>query len=135
MGVGLMPLRIRVTSPVYCGRCGKRRGLVHSCIVRRAAGRTRVKAPSASLATCPRCGREYANPFTHVCPSKPGDFKRRQAAAAKRAKATAPKPARPQHDYRTCRDPECRRYGCVAYRDGYANGAADAEALAEARST
>jgi hypothetical protein len=134
MGVRLMPLRIRVTSPVYCGRCGKRRGLVHTCIVRRATGRTRVKAPSASLATCGRCGQTYANPLTHVCGSKPGDFKRRKAAAAKRAKAAAPKAARPQHDYRTCRDPECRRYGCTAYRDGYANGLATAEALAEARS-
>ncbi len=61
------------------------------------------------------------------------DFKRRKAEADKRAKAAAPKAQRPQHDYRTCRDPGCRRYGCQAYRDGYDHGAADAQALAEAR--
>jgi hypothetical protein len=134
MGVRLMPLRIRATSPVYCGRCGKRRGLLHTCIVRWPDGRTRVKAPGVMLVSCPRCGKPYANPFTHVCLSRQGDYKRRKAAAAKRAKAARPKLQRPQHDYRTCRDPECRRYGCVAFRDGYDRGAADAQAMAEARS-
>jgi hypothetical protein len=84
------------------------------------------------LVSCPRCGKPYANPLTHVCLSRPGDYKRK-AAAAKRAKAARPKLQRPQHDYRTCRDADCRRYGCVAFRDGYERGAADAAALAEAR--
>lgn len=129
-----MALRPRVTSPVYCGKCGKRRGLLHTCIVRRASGRTRLKAPSASLATCPRCGQSYANPFTHVCPSKPGDFKRRKAAAAKRAKAAKPKLQRPSHDYATCRDGDCQRHACRAYREGFDNGMATAAAQQEARS-
>jgi hypothetical protein len=62
------------------------------------------------------------------------DFKRREAD--KRAKAAAPKAQQPAHDYRTCRDPDCRRCrrcDCQAYRDGYDHGAADAQALAEAR--
>ena len=84
-------------------------------------------------ASCPNCGKLYANPLTHVCPSRRGDVKRRKAAADKRAKAAAPKVQRPQYDYRTCRDPGCRRYGCQAFRDGCERGAADAEALAEAR--
>jgi hypothetical protein len=138
MGAGLMALRIRVTSPVYCGKCGKRRGLAHVCMIRRPDGRTRLKAPKVMLASCPSCGKPYANPLTHVCASRPGDFKRRKAAAAKRDKAAAraarPKLQRPAHDYATCRDEYCRRYACVAYRDGYANGAAAAEAIAEARS-
>jgi hypothetical protein len=133
MGAGLMALRIRVTSPVYCGKCGRRRGPLHTCIVRGANGRTTLKAPKVMLASCPRCGKPYANPFTHVCISKRGDYKRRKAAAARRAKAARPKLQRPQHDYATCRDPDCHRYGCVAFRDGYDRGAADAAALAEAR--
>jgi len=132
-GGGLMPLRLRVTSPVYCGKCGKRRGLAHVCMVRRPDGRTRLKAPSVSLATCPRCGRQYANPFTHVCPPRRGDFKRRKASAAKRAKTAAPKRQAPQHQYQTCRDTDCQRYACVAYRDGYDNGAAAAMTAAAAR--
>jgi hypothetical protein len=132
MGAAPMPLRIRVASPVYCGKCGKRRGLAHVCMVRRASGRTRVKAPSVSLATCPRCGKPYANPFTHACTVKT-DFKRRSAAAAKRAKAAAPKHQAPKHDYRTCRDTDCQRYACVAYRDGYDNGFAAAMAAAAAQ--
>jgi hypothetical protein len=127
-------LRIRATSPVYCGKCGKRRGLIHTCIVRRESGRTRLKAPGVMLASCPNCGRPYANPFTHVCASKRGDFGRRKAAAAKRGKAAKPKLQRPAHDYQTCRDPDCRRYGCQAFRDGYDRGSADAQAMAEARS-
>jgi hypothetical protein len=64
-----MPLRIRATSPVYCGKCGKRRGLIHTCIIRRPNGRTRLKAPKVMLVSCPNCGKPYANPFTHVCAS------------------------------------------------------------------
>jgi hypothetical protein len=130
---GLMALRIRVTSPVYCGKCGRRRGPLHTCIVCRANGRTTLKAPKVMLASCPRCGKPYSNPFSHVCVSKRGDFKRRKAQAGKRAKAATPKLQRPAHDYQTCRDPDCRRYGCVAHRDGYDRGSADAAAMAEAR--
>jgi predicted metal-binding protein len=74
-----MALRIRVTSPVYCGKCGKRRGFAHVCIVRRPNGRTRLKTPGVMLASCPNCGKPYANPLTHVCASKRGDFGRRKA--------------------------------------------------------
>ena len=128
-----MALRVRVTSPVYCGKCGKRRGLVHTCIVRRPNARTRDKAPKVMLASCSNCGKPYTSPFNHVCVSERGDFKRRKAQAEKRAKAARPKVQRPAHDYATCRDPDCRRYGCLAFRDGYERGSADAQALAEAR--
>jgi hypothetical protein len=136
-----MPLRLRATSPVYCGKCGKRRGLAHVCIVRRTGGRTRVKAPGVSLAPCGRCGQSYANPLTHACASKPGDFKRRKAAAERRerkrkaaearerrreaaarlrAEGAAGRPA--QHRYQTCRDDDCQRRACIAYKQGFENG-------------
>jgi hypothetical protein len=136
-----MPLRLRATSPIYCGKCGKRRGLAHVCMVRRAGGRTQVKAPRITLATCPRCGREYANPFTHTCVRGTGDLKRRKAAAeraerkrkaeqlrqarrAERARRQAtggPSPSA-QHRYQTCRDEDCQRRPCVAYRQGFEDG-------------
>jgi hypothetical protein len=141
MGGGPMPLRLRATSPVYCGKCGRRRGLMHVCVVRRANGRTRIKAPGISLATCSRCGQDYANPFTHTCPSRPGDFKRRKAAAeraerkrkaeqlrqrrreerARRREAGGPVPTA-RHLPQTCRDEDCQRRACVAYRLGFADG-------------
>jgi hypothetical protein len=39
-----------------------------------------------------------------------------------------------EHRYQTCRDEDCQRYACRVYREGYANGYADATAAAEARS-
>jgi hypothetical protein len=141
MGVELMPLRVRATSPVYCGRCGKPRGLVHTCIVRRAHGRTKIKSPDVSVFTCGRCGQSYTNPLTHDCPSKPGDFKRRKAAAeradrkrkadqlrqrrreesARRRAQGAPQRST-QHRYDICRDPDCQRALCRAYREGVERG-------------
>lgn len=145
-----MALRIRATSPVYCGKCGKPRGILHTCVVRRSRGRTRLKAPKVMLASCPRCGSPYANPFTHVCQGKRGDFKRRKAAAerrerrrkreqlaaqrkAERAARRAAGGAQPraQHNYQTCADEDCRRLACRAYSEGYEAGADAAEAQAE----
>jgi len=30
--------------------------------------------------------------------------------------------AQPQHHYRTCRDEDCRRQACQAYREGFGDG-------------
>jgi hypothetical protein len=30
-----------------------------------------------------------------------------------------------QHPYHLCRDPDCERYACVAWKQGYADGFAD----------
>lgn len=98
---------------------------------------------------CKTCGKRYVNPLTHVCAPK-SDFakrrreaeraarreaararkkaaaERRKAAAAERhrkarEKRSAPRSPRPQHDYRLCRDEDCQRYACVAYKDGVAD--------------
>lgn len=92
------------------------------------------------------CGKRYTNPLAHTCAPK-SDFKRRKAAeerqrkreaarerkraAAERRKAAAaarrskarPSPARrpPAHDYRLCRDEECAKHACRAYKDGVAD--------------
>jgi hypothetical protein len=39
-----------------------------------------------------------------------------------------------EHRYQTCRDEECQRYACRIYKEGFANGWASAQAVAEARS-
>ena len=126
---------------VRCGRCGKRYSnpLTHTCVVRmdRKTKPKRSLKPKASVAlvTCGTCGKPYANPLTHVCQVRT-DFKRRLAAGDKRRdaeakrQAAAPKkrpkpPARPAHNYRACRDPECGRQACQAWREGYADGYQD----------
>jgi hypothetical protein len=48
----------------------------------------------------------------------------RAAERVKRARASRPKPrksGRPAHDYRNCRDHDCTRQACEAYREGLAD--------------
>lgn len=149
MGGDPVPLKPRVTSPVYCGRCGKRRGLVHTCIVRRARGKTKVKTPGLTLAKCGSCGQSYANPLTHVCPSRRGDFKQRKAAAeraarkrkaaelrerrraeAARRRARGGPQRREGHNYASCRDADCQRRDCRIYREGIERGMDAAKEMA-----
>lgn len=115
--------------------------------VKRAA-RRQLRRVSAE---CQVCHKRYTNPLTHTCVVKTDFGKRkragerrakaearrarrkaaadrRKAAAAERRKAArakrsapARRPSRPQHDYRLCRDQDCERYACVAYRDGIAD--------------
>jgi hypothetical protein len=117
-----VPLRLAIR----CGRCGGRyrNPLTHVCATRLDKPRRARKSTaevSASL-TCSRCGKSYANPLTHVCTVKT-DFRRRSAAAGK-AKARAAKRTHPRPS--ACRDRDCERAACAAYRDGFADGAASA---------
>lgn len=128
-----MGLKIQV---IKCGRCGKPRGLIHTCVTRmdrkRKPGKTKIK-PRVT-ATCRRCGRSYTNPLKHTCVIRT-DFKKRKAAAerqrraaakrkaaAERRRRKAPTAPRQQHDYRTCTDTDCRRYACVAWKEALAEG-------------
>lgn len=43
---------------------------------------------------------------------------RRRKAREKRSAPARKSPARQAHDYRLCRDQECPRHSCKAYRDG-----------------
>jgi len=107
----------------HCGRCGKDylNPLGHMCVARmdlRTPVRRTTVAPKAvlSLGDCTTCRKPIGNPLTHVCAPK-SDFRRRKAAAAKAAR-----PARPPHLYQACRDRECERIPCVAFREGQAEG-------------
>jgi hypothetical protein len=133
-----------------CGRCGKPRGLFHTCVTRigRRPGRTRVRL----TATCSKCGKRMGSPLRHVCATKT-DFRKRKAKAkrdaatakrrekrkaaaarkrarvAERRKAAAARrrkgrqaPAKPRHDYQTCREDDCQRQACQAWREGRKEG-------------
>lgn len=136
-----MPVKTKVGGGlIHCGKCGKRYSnpLTHTCFVRGRHGKTRVKPKfTVSLGTCGKCGAAYSNPLTHVCK----DFKgrkeaqreaQRKAAAERRKEATAKRkeaaragPPRRVHNYVTCRDPDCERKTCEAFRDGYVDGFED----------
>jgi hypothetical protein len=131
-------------SLVTCGRCGKPRGLVHTCVARfgRRRGRTRIRV----RATCGRCGKRIGNPLRHACTTRT-DFRKRRAAAARaaatakrrakrkaaaavrreraRARRKAPRAApKPRHDYQACAEPDCQRQACAAWREGVEEGLA-----------
>lgn len=70
---------------------------------------------------CPECQRRV-QPF-HVCAPK-SDFKGRRSqlerrrSSSKRTSGSRPPRERGEHDYRTCRDQDCPRRLCQAFREG-----------------
>lgn len=107
----------------HCGRCRKRYSnpFGHECIapLGRRPGKTTFR-PSAS-ATCRSCGKPYGNPLTHTCTVRT-DFKRRTRRLKKDARAAA-RTARPEHPTPgACRDRDCKRAACAAYREGRQDG-------------
>jgi hypothetical protein len=107
----------------HCGRCRKSYSnpFGHRCVSRMGArvGKTKLK-PSLS-AKCPKCRKDMGNPLIHTCTTRT-DFKRRTAKAKKDA-AAAKRKGRPEHPRPSaCRDSDCKRAGCVAYRDGHDDG-------------
>lgn len=116
-----MSLRISV-SMARCGQCGKRYSnpLTHVCVNPRGRGPRLQVRPRVSY-DCPVCERPVTNPLTHVCKVRT-DFRRRLADRKRQEKKPRPQPQQQQHDYRSCRDPDCQRRMCAAYREGFADG-------------
>lgn len=123
---------------VKCGRCGKRYSnpFTHHCISSKKlnAGHTKVKPTlGVELKKCGKCGKTYNNPLTHTCRTKT-DFKKRKAQQGRdqnrKTQFRENKPqhgaalpqVKPSHDYKTCRDRDCSKYQCRAYRDGIEEG-------------
>jgi len=114
-------VKLKISGGLFrCGRCRKSYSnpLGHVCAVRMdrrtPVGTTRL-APKVSVAgRCGSCGQPRNNPLTHVCPPR-SDFRKRKAAAKRKAKS-------PPHLYESCRDEDCRRIPCAAYRAGKAEG-------------
>jgi hypothetical protein len=112
-----------------CGRCGHPRELIgHVCVVRSGRAARRPATPKVRLdfGKCETCNRPVGNPLTHVCAPR-SDFKRRRRAAAKRekdqirAKTRANRKA-DKHEYQNCKDDDCKRSACVAYKTGWREG-------------
>jgi len=125
-------VKLRASFALFrCGRCNRTYAnpLGHMCVVRmdrKSPVRKTTVAPKADLsAGCGTCGKPMGNPLTHVCVIR-SDFKKRKAAAAKR---TAVKP---RHLYQSCRDDDCQRVPCTAFRDGRAEGYQDGYSDGEA---
>ncbi|MGH3287779.1 MAG: hypothetical protein ACRDPD_24290 [Streptosporangiaceae bacterium] len=127
-------MKLRIKGHLFhCGRCRKSYShpLGHVCVTRldRKPRTGKVTLAPEVTATCTRCRKPLGNPLTHTCTTRT-DFGARRKAAAK-----AGKPARPEHRYEACRDEDCHRTACTAYRagydagwpDGYATGRAEAQ--------
>jgi hypothetical protein len=116
-----------------CPKCGRPRGnpLTHTCTVKtdfkarqraadrqaaadkrkaKAAAKRRAEAERRKAATARRRAKEAAR--------RKATRDRRKAAADAKRKT----PARPPHDYRTCTDPHCRRYACLAWKEAWQEG-------------
>jgi hypothetical protein len=109
---------------IRCGRCGKRHSnpFGHVCVTRmdrkRKPGATKLKIGVA--AKCGRCGKPYGrNPLAHRCVTHT-DWKKRRRKAEKAAKAK--RPPRAQHDYQACRDGDCQRVACKAWKEAWEEG-------------
>ena len=124
-------MRNRPRLVITCGRCCKpRTGIRHDCIVSsgRAARRKATLKPQITFGKCETCKKPLGNPLTHVCKPK-SDFKARKSRAAKQAKERERAKARKkrqaeQHPFESCRDDQCKRPQCVAYRTGWHQGEA-----------
>jgi hypothetical protein len=78
---------IRPRLNVRCARCGKpREGLRHVCRSNSKRRATIRLAPA--LGTCPRCGKQYGNPLTHVCRPK-SSFRKRRTEFGRKVRARA----------------------------------------------
>lgn len=122
-----------------CGSCGKKYNNVfgHRCsnggdfgkrkrAARRAAEAEAAKAKRAGqrkrvnerVENARRAERRRANQRVRA-------ERERARQRVKAARASRPKPrrpGRPAHDYRNCRDADCERVACEAYREGVEDG-------------
>jgi hypothetical protein len=120
-------LRNRPRLAITWGRCGKpRTGIRHDCISN--SNRRATLKPSVNFGKCGTCKKTIVNPLTHVCVVK-GGFKRARSKAARQAKERERARARKkrqagQHPFESCRDDQCKRPQCVAYRTGWHQGEA-----------
>lgn len=116
------PRRDRLAAPRLtwvCDTCHKPRGLAHTCVTK-TDFKARKKRHEQRRKAARRAERKKA--ATH---RRREAARRRKAAAAARRQAikgSSPRPRPPAHDYHTCGDGDCQKYGCTAYREGLDDG-------------
>jgi hypothetical protein len=109
-------LRVRFTCPT-CKR-EMRNPFTHTCTVRTDFARRRRAAERRAKAAARRERRKRQQAEAARRRKAAAAERRRKATAARRARRPRAKP----HNPATCQDPECTRYGCVKYREGYDDG-------------
>jgi hypothetical protein len=101
------------------GRDFKRRGATHTKSTAAAAVREKKAAARAKETAARQARRQREDEGRRARRAK------ETAAARGRKKAPGSRPARPEHPrYSACRDEDCERTGCVAYREGHETGRA-----------
>jgi len=104
---------------VSCPTCKKRytNPLTHTCIVKTDFKKRRRQAIAKDRAEKKRRRRQDAA-------QRRREAKQRRAKAARAKRKTAVKKKRraPAHDPRTCDEPDCTRYGCRTWKDGFETG-------------
>jgi hypothetical protein len=122
---GKRRVRFAPSVSVKCGRCGQRYAnpLTHTCTIR-TDYRKRLAAAKRKAAAARKAERRRERRARQAARRKAAARAREAARRARaEARAAAPKqPRPPRHEPRSCRDPECTRYGCLHYRDGFADG-------------
>lgn len=138
--------RIRPGLRFTCKTCGKQTGnpLTHTCTVKtdfkqrkaRAERRAKAQRERERKAEVAARRKERERQRRAEVAARRRERRRRQraeaaarrkaAAKARREKArTAAKASRPRaptHNPRTCKDEDCQRYGCLKYKEGFADG-------------
>jgi hypothetical protein len=109
----------RLTVRYECKKCGRsvRNPFRHTCSIRTDWARRRKAAARRAKAAARRELRKKR--------AREAAARRKAVAAERRAKARDAKRTRPRaerHNPRNCRDPECTRYPCHLYDDGFTDG-------------
>jgi hypothetical protein len=113
--------KVRATPTLFrCPRCGEEYAnpVTHTCKVRSDFAKRR-RAAERKKATARRAEERQARR------RRIADARRRAAAQRKRKARVARRDSnllKPKHRYQTCRDDDCPRYGCVAYKAGFQAG-------------
>ena len=140
-------MALNIKAGVRCRTCGKTYAnpFTHTCQVRtdfRARQRAADRRAAADKRRAKAAARRQAEAAKRRAAAERRRARQKAAAAAKRVKAaerrraaadkrkaaaagrrkTAARPARPPHDYRTCTDPTCRRYACLAWKEAFQEG-------------
>src|SRR5579872_854720 len=83
---GSHPMGFRLRGAVRCGRCGKPRGIRHTCVARFGSRTRRHRVQTPVTWVCSSCGKPRG--LRHTCTVRT-DFAKRKAAAARQVERDA----------------------------------------------
>lgn len=134
--------RLKAGVSFSCPSCGKQvpNLLAHTCSTRSDWAKRRAAAKRAERAAERKRKRKAAAARKRARARerrrKAAELRKErlaEAAAKRKARDRGQSHDRTRHDYETCPDPYCTRYGCRVYREGREAGLAEGEADGYAR--